>query len=83
MNQAQAQQLNDDLKVSWIPCSNCSGDGRIGKKDGEVVRDCPRCEGTGEIPVRVDEGLDCFEDYSTIEGMRIVSNYQLRKEGRG
>jgi DnaJ-class molecular chaperone len=82
MDLAQAQQLNDDLKVSWIPCSNCSGDGRIGKKDGEVVRDCPLCLGTGEIPIREDEGLECFENYSTLEGMKIVSNYQLRMEGR-
>jgi DnaJ-class molecular chaperone len=82
MNQAQAQQLNDDLKVSWIPCSNCDGDGRIGKKDGEVVRDCPLCLGTGEIPIREDDGLECFDALSTLEGMKIVSNYQLRMEGR-
>jgi DnaJ-class molecular chaperone len=82
MDLAQAQQLNDDLKVSWIPCSNCSGDGRIGKKDGEVVRDCPLCLGTGEIPIREDDGLECFDALSTLEGMKIVSNYQLRMEGR-
>ena len=82
MDLAQAQQLNDDLKVSWIPCSNCDGDGRIGKKDGEVLRDCPLCLGTGEIPIREDDGLECFENYSTLEGMKIVSNYQLRMEGR-
>ena len=63
-----------------LPCPNCQGEGRIGKKDGQTVRDCPRCEGTGEIPVAADEGLNIFE--STIEGMKAVSNYQMRREYR-
>jgi DnaJ-class molecular chaperone len=79
---AEPKEETMNREVFNIDCPNCSGDGRIGKKDGEVVRDCPRCEGTGEIPIREDDGLDCFEDYSTIEGMKAVSNYQIRKEGR-
>lgn len=51
-----------DRPVTMIPCPNCSGEGRIGRKDGQVVRDCPRCDGTGEIPVYVDEGLEVYHE---------------------
>lgn len=75
------EETNMNREVFNMPCPYCSGDGCIGKKDGEVVRVCPHCDGTGEIPVNADEGLEIFE--STIEGMKAVSNYQIRREYEG
>ena len=96
MNKAQAQQLDDEPKGSWIPCPDCDGIGYFeqtcscspdpkGCSDcghrGWIPRICSTCKGGKEIFVNVDTGLECFEDYSTIEGMKMVSNYQIRKEG--
>ena len=50
---------------------------------GHVEDTCNACDGTGMIPVQEDEGLEIFNPEPLIEAMRIVSNNQLIKEGRG
>ena len=49
------------MHTRWQSCPNCSGEGVIGRNDGEEVRNCPMCNGTGEIEVREDEGLEVFK----------------------
>ena len=55
-------EIMRDRPIMWVECRNCSGEGRIGKKDGQTVRDCPECDGTGEVPVYADDGLEVFQD---------------------
>lgn len=95
MDANSAQQLDDTPKGHYIDCFDCDGVGGherycecngIGcsqcQGKGIIFTTCNTCQGEKQIWVTVDTGLDCFEDDSTIEGMKAVSNYQIRKEGK-